>query len=122
MCVLVAVDLRGVGLVTYHLLTMYNCVAIFRMFFRMTCANDVASDSPPASACVVETRFGQGSPCLGIASPSEYFLHKMVHRSMKQLSQCRYIPVGHCLRHCWCALLYVGTWNVCSLLEASGDR
>ena len=61
-CVCVAVDLRMVDLVTCHLLTTCSCVAIFRMFVRITGASDVANDSLPASAHVVEIRSGQGSP------------------------------------------------------------
>ena len=63
------------------------------------------------------------SPQVGIASPPEYFLHKKAHnRGTKLSSQRRCIPVGRRLQHCQHALLYAGSWNVCSLVEASGDR
>ena len=65
---LVAIDLRLVGLVTNHLLFKCSCVAIFRMLFRMTGATDVAKDSLPPSARVVETRSGHESSKLGVAS------------------------------------------------------
>ena len=72
---------------------------------------------------MVETRSGQGSPQVGIASPPEYFLHKMAHNRVTKLSsQHRCIPVGRRLRHYRRALLYAGSWNVRSLVEASGDR
>ena len=72
---------------------------------------------------MVETRSGQGSPQVGVASPPEYFLHKKAHKRVTKLSsQRRCIFVGRCLRHCRRALLYAGSWNVCSLVEVSGNR
>ena len=69
--------------------------------FRMTDASNVANDSPTVVDRVVETRSGQGSPQVGIASSPEYFLHKKAHnRGTKLLSQCRCIPVGCRLRDC----------------------
>ena len=82
---LVAIDLRLVDLITNHLLFKCSCVAIFWMFFRMTGATEVANDSLPSSTHVVETRSGQGSPKLGVASI--YSFHKMAHDSAKQLYQ-----------------------------------
>ena len=45
-CGPLAVNLRVVGLVTYHLLFTCSCVAIVKAFFRMTDTGDVANDSP----------------------------------------------------------------------------
>ena len=65
---------------------------------------------------------GQGSPHVGITSQHEYSLDERVPNGVKLLPQRRRIPVGHRLRHCWHNVLYVGTWNACSLVETSGDR
>ena len=88
----------------------------------MADASDMANDSPPAHDHVVETRSEQGSPQVGIAIPSEFSLHKKAHSSAKLLSQRRNVPVGCHLHHCRHTMLYAVTWNVCSLVEESGDH
>ena len=56
-----------------------------------------------------------------IASQHEYSLHKRVPKGAKFWPQCRRIAVGCHLCHCQLNVLYVGTWNVHSLIEALGD-
>ena len=84
--------------------------------------SNVANGSPPVLDHVVETRSDQGSPHVGVASRHEYSLHERVPVSVKLLSRHGYIPVGRHLRHFRRNVLYVGTWNVRSLVETSGDR
>ena len=107
-----------------HIACCYLVVArcIASVFSKMSVSSNVADDSPPGSDLVVETRSGQGSPHVGVASSHEYPLHKRVQRGAKLLPQCRRIPVGCRLRHCQHNVLYVGTWNVRSLVKASGDH
>ena len=124
MYVCMAVDLRVVGLETNCVLIMWWLVTVllWSVCSFMTDASDVANDSPPVVDCVVETRSGQRSPQVGVASAPEYFLHKKAHNRVTKLSfQRKCFPVGHRLRHCRRALLYAGSWNVHSLVKASGD-
>jgi len=71
------------------------------------------------SVCVSTPRSQAGFAQVGVAIPSEYFLHK---KGAKLLSQSRNIPVRCRLRRCRHTKLYAGTWNVHSLVEDSGDR
>ena len=87
----------------------------------MFVSSNVANGSPPVPDHVVETRSDQGSPHVGVASRHEYSLHERVPVSVKLLPRHGYIPVGRRLRHCRRNVLYVGTWNVRSLVETSGD-
>ena len=71
----------------------------------------------------MEVRSDQGSPYVGIASQHEYSLHERVSVGVKLLPRCRYIPVGAAFAIAGVMyVLYVGTWNVCSLVETSGDH
>ena len=83
--------------------------------------SNVANGSPSVPDHVVETRSDQRSPHIGVASRHEYSLHERVPVGVKLLPRHRYIPVGHRLLHCRCNVFYVGTWNVCLLVETSGD-
>ena len=57
-----------------------------------------------------------------VPSQHEYSLHQRVPVRVKLLPRHGYIPVGRRLRHCRRNILYIGTWNVRSLVETSGDH
>ena len=85
----------------------------------MTDASDVASDSSPVIDRVVETRSGQGSPQVGVASTPEYFLHKKAHNRIG-MSVCVFVCVCVCVFACVCVCVCVCVCPPLRLLITSG--
>ena len=128
MCGPVAVNLQVMGLETHCVLITWWLVAVLLWSvcsFRMTDAGDVAraiTTAPVIDRVPGGDQIWTGvhRPEVGVASPSEYFLHKKAHnRGTKLSSKRRCIPVGRRLQHCPaagvpCCMLAVGM-SVCWL-------